>query len=147
MGLIDKHVHSFLLNCLQRTPSNRASADELLKNYWIVTMEAEREEMLRDEKQVCLNLAEKIRENMDALKQSNPLEWCLFRALENEELIEEELEVVESYFKAIDIYGDQNGKISFGELIEVLMQTGIFIDSKSENITGTPKPDGKTTSV
>lgn len=84
-------------------------------------MDAEREEMLRDEKQVCLNLAEKIRENMEALKEANPLEWCLFRALEMEELIEEELEVVEAYFKAIDICGDQNGKISFGELIEVLL--------------------------
>lgn len=80
---------------------------------------------------------------MEALKEANPLEWCLFRAMEEDELIDEELEVVEAYFKAIDMTGDHNGKISFVELIAVLLQTGIFIDDLPKNPykypTETPK--------
>lgn len=68
----------------------------------------------------------KILRNFWWLKHVSSYEISLFRQMDQFDFFLEEIEKVESFFKAFDVAEELDGKISFSELEQVFRESGLL---------------------
>lgn len=115
--IFDDEQRDFLLKCLQPDPKKRATADELLQHNWILKNEVERQRQFTEAKEVRLDFAKTVKKNYFSMKSMSPFESDVLRALYRNRIINERIKQTEYYFKALDIQGGSDGRVSFDEVI------------------------------